>query len=552
MNILGTWNWKEKTDDPDCSLRFNSLALILGHNVTILENESTTLIYEGTIFDRTPDELMKSQSALDAAYGTYSYVRINKSEREVILGTDRLGFSPLYYSLQGKALCFSTSLSLAKYRIGCATPDYEAWEEILNIGDVIGDKTTIREIRRLDPGTRVHLKDETTSFRTYWNFEIPEQAEAGDYIRRNNELLAEALALTRHSPGPKIVLLSGGEDSRRIAVSAKAISLPITFATQDSLTTAGVDKNSIIAERVSKYLEIALHRQKLPDREIGYNDELIRDYWLGFETNQHDWILPLLRNLPRGALLYDGIAGDITINASIFRPKRYPALLDFCQDKDLDQMTRIIFGMHRAFPIDGTKTASSLFERMREQLRIYPACPRRATYFWLMNHTRRNIGLQAQLYNLMGLKTCFPFLYYPLLMQSISLDPKSQVKLLYQRACMERLNPGIVAIPSTRSTLGKEFLIDFSDHNKRRELLAAKMVALRPEIKRLFPALRLRLGAFEAASILRIRPITSRLSWMAGPLSRMSTYLDWLDDADMPGIPIDAEDPPFLKKRFLS
>jgi len=551
MNIVGTWNEGGENGRLSPSLRFGALTLVLGNNVTVLENASASLIYEGTIFDRRPAELLSSQSALDTAFGLYSYVKISAKGADIVVGADRLGFSPWYYSMRGSAVSFSTSLTLAKYAAGRCSLDLEAWDELLNIGDIIGDKTTVREIRRLSPGSRMRLKNGAVSFESFWSPEMPEEANAAGYIRRNNELLAEALELTRGAPGSKIVLLSGGEDSRRIAVSAKAINLPVTFATQESLAGAKGDKNIITAGRVARYLDVPLHTQHLPSPETNYNDEGIRDYWLGFETDQHEWILPLLRSIPPGSLLYDGIAGDLAINASIFRSHRYPTLLHLYEDKDLDRIAETLCGAGPRFPIERSKLGSSLHERVREQLRAYPANSRRVAYFLLMNHARRNIGLQAQLYNLMGNRTCFPFLYYPLLMQSLSLDPKAQLEMRYQRACMEAVNPGIVGIPSTRDPLTDDILIDHAGEIGKREALAARRASLRPEIADLFPAFRLRLAAFEAASTLRIRPVTSRLAWMAASLSRMSDCLDWLEDSEIPEIPVRAEGASFLKRRLL-
>lgn len=555
MHIIGIWSQQRDSDDHRSSSRLGNLDLRLDDHVTTLKNESTKLAYEGIIFDRTPDELTDSQTALDDAYGSYSYVKIDKNENEIIIGTDKLGFNPMYYSLQREALVFGTSLTLVKYKIKNASPDYEAWDEILNLGDILGEKTTVKEIKRLNPGTRIHIKDGEVTFKTFWSLEAPVKGDKEGYVWRNNELLAEALELTRNVPGPKIVLLSGGEDSRRIGVSAQAIDFPVTFATQDTIHIGDLDEDVIIAQIVSKCLNRPLIRQRLPLKEDSYNDKLIRDYWLGFETVQHEWIMPLIRNLSERSLIYDGIAGDVTINGGCIR--LYSSWLDWYRDKDIDRVVKAICGERSEFqdnPIqmDKTKIGSSLHERVREQLLSFPDCPHRLDFFVLMNHTRRNTALQAQLYSLLGYKMCFPFLYYPLFIQSLSIDPKFQLDMPGHKSCMRLLNPEVAKIPSTtRGNLSKEYKIDRSRESKERELLFIKRVTLRPEIKKLFPTIRSRLRIFELASLFGIKRISSRLNWRAFPLSRMSNYLDWLDDSTQPDFPVRADEPAFLKERFI-
>jgi hypothetical protein len=402
MHIIGIWSQRQKSDDPQHSSRLGNLDLSIDDYVTTLESESIKFVYEGTIFDRTPDELMGSQTALDDAYGSYSYVKIDKNEQEIIIGTDKLGFNPMYYSLQREALVFSTSLTLVKYKIKNASPDFEAWDEILNLDfrSILGEKTTIKEIKRLNPGTRIHIKNGKVTFKTFWSPEIPERVDKEIYIKRNNELLAEALELTRNAQIPKVILLSGGEDSRRIAVTASTIGLPITFATQEGIHIGDVDQDVIIAQEVAEYLKVPINRYRLSPKKTSYNDALYRDYWLGFETWQHEWILPLIRDLSETTLTYDGIAGDVTINGHFFRV--FPVNeVDF---NDIDGIAKTICGTSM-FQFRTKKLGSSLYERVRDQLQKLPSCPARLSYYYLFNHVRRNGALNGQLFNLMGHKT---------------------------------------------------------------------------------------------------------------------------------------------------
>ena len=547
MNIIGLWNNRKMPGKHDYSWPFGTLDLETSNNVTIIDSESVRLIYDGTIFDRSSEELASSQTALDNAYGLYSYVKINNNIQEIIIGADKLGFSPIYYCFQSNVFMFSTSLTLLKYRLNTVTPDYDAWDEMLNLETVLGDKTTIKEIKRLNPGTRIHISDKAIRFKEFWCPEAPPQIDKGSFIRFNNELLGDALELTRHVSNPRIVLLSGGEDGRRIGVSAHATELPISFATQESGFSQGFDENIIIAEKVSEYLGYPLICSSLPSAVSTLNDMQVRNFWLSFETQFHDWIIPLLKDLPTNSLIYDGIAGDVIINGHWARlfPERY-------KNENVDQVARMFCGRTRLFQIDSNRLSSSLFERVRNQLQKYPDKATRVDYFYLMNRARRTISLMAQLYSLMGHKTCYPFLYYPLFMHSLALNIESKLDMRYQRACMEDLIPGISNIPSTRDTLSDDYIIDRSRNAEERELLVHQHYKLSPNVKKLLPQLRTRFLAYDLASQFGIKKITSRMNWRILSLSFLSDYFDWIGDSNKPGCPVRAEEPVFLREKFIS
>jgi len=547
MNIVGIWSSQNIPGDHEISWPFGTLDLDLGNSVTIIDKDSVKLVYEGTIFDRTSEELLNSQTALDNAYGLYSYVLIKKEEKEIIIGTDKLGFSPIYYSMQEDSLVFSTSLTLLKYRIKNPTPDYEAWEEMLNLETVLGEKTTIKEIKRLNYGTRIQISDGKISFIEYWSPAIPEMVDKDNFVKHNNELLFEALEFTRKIQNPKIVLLSGGEDGRRIGVSANKMGLPISFATQETGFLGGYDTDSVIAQKVSEFLKIPIAFSKLPSSANFVNDMFFKNYWLGFETHFHDWIIPLLKNLPTSSLIYDGIAGDVIVNGHWARlfPERY-------FNDNVDQVAKMFCGESRNFQIDSKKLNSTLFERVRLELNKYPDGPVKIDHFYLTNRARRTISLMAQLFSLMNHKTCCPFLYYPLFMHSLSLDPEDKIDVLYQRSCMTQIHPAITTVPSTRDSLGEEYLINRSNKARNRELLLSMNIRLHSEVKRSFPKLGPYFVAYEIAQKFKVYRILLRMNWRMIPLSRMSEYFDWLGDSNQPSFPIHAEEPEFLKGKFIN
>ena len=371
-----------------------------------------------------------------------------------------------------------------------------------------------------------------------------------DYAQKNNELLMEALELTRAAPGEKIMLMSGGQDSRRLGVTADHIDLPITIASQETVNYAGVDADVVIARRVAEYLNRPFLSEPLLPTEGFYNDSILRDYWLGFESNQHEWILPLVRNLPSNSLLYDGITGDVTIQCGWFL-EVYPELLDKWRDKDIDEAAERICRGRMVFPIEKSKLQSSLFERVRESIKQYPECPHRLNYFWMLNRARRNTALQAQLYSLHGHRICFPFLYYPLFLQCMSLHPGTLLEKRYQSVCMALLNPGAVDLPTTRGKLGPGDVIERSRERRERDILFAKRSFLRDDVLAVMPDTAPRLRLFKVTRALGIGPIAQRLKWIAWPAARMSMFMDFLEDAEKPAFPVKETQPAFFKGRLI-
>src|SRR5206468_6497094 len=170
------------------------LGLMLAPEARVFQDERYLLVIEGEMFDVSPQAALADPGRLQTAYGLYTYVWFDGLERKTIIGTDRLGYSPLYYSSDGQLLRFSTSLSYLKSQLPAKTPDYAAWEELCVLGELLGDKTTVREIRRLDYGVAMCLSDGGISSRRFWKPEIPDTVDFDTYVRANNALLDEAMA----------------------------------------------------------------------------------------------------------------------------------------------------------------------------------------------------------------------------------------------------------------------------------------------------------------------------------------------------------------------
>jgi hypothetical protein len=514
--------------------------------VTVLEDHRRKLVYEGIIFDAANQELLAAPALLDQAFGYYTYVLYEKDIGTIYLGADRLGYSPLYYGWEGKRFRFSSSLTLLKYEFSSVTPDLDAWDEHLAVNDILGEKTVVKEIRRLRWGRKFRITADRVDAVDIWDPDVPTFTDKKTYIRVNNELLIEAMRLTRSCERRKFVMLSGGEDSRRLAIAAHHVGLPVSCVTQEAIGKEACDKDVLVAGAVCQSLGVPHIRVPRQSHRGVLNDAVVEDYWLGYESGQHEWILPLMRHLPQRALVYDGIVADVTVNGHFFR--NYPQLIE--RYADLDYAARLVCGARQS-GIDPKFLSAPLFERVRAELARYPDSPHRLTYYFLLNHTRRCIGSWFALFYIFGHLPAPPYVYYPFFIQSLSLEPRHYLERWMQNECMKEMDPRVAAIPSTRNKVPANFVIDLKSEARLRSRFVARHLRIRRDAAGYLPGLARTRRTYEALSLLGLRDRADRWSWAPRYLARFSRFLDWIEDRQPPEFPVKRETTAFLQRHFV-
>src|SRR5437899_1998363 len=97
MHLIGNWR-RSSPGTPITVGDFSFIELRTSDAVTVLEDNRHKLVYEGIIFDVTNQQLLDTPTLLDRPFGYYTYVLFEKNTGTVHLGTDWLGFSPVYYA----------------------------------------------------------------------------------------------------------------------------------------------------------------------------------------------------------------------------------------------------------------------------------------------------------------------------------------------------------------------------------------------------------------------------------------------------------------------
>ena len=531
MNIGGMWCSDPRGMPGGFDCERPGLGLMLTPHVRVLQDARHLLVIEGEAFDINVTDALADPRRLYSAYGLFTYVWFDNQERKTVIGTDRLGYSPLYYAGDSQSIRFSTSLTHLKSAIPVRTPDYAAWEELSVLGELLGEKTTVREIRRADYGMTLEFVDGRMSVRRYWEPDVPPLVDYATYVRRNNELLDEAMSFLRSQTRPQAVALSGGEDSRRIADAAVRQGLPVSFWTQEAIQKGDIDKDTHLAREVAALLDRPFNVVPMPTDDQFFRDCEERDTLLGFESLAHEWMFELLRHLPPNCLVYDGIIGDVSINGHYF--KAFPSAVDGFSDTRA--LAQAICGPYEAkwwLEEIRRRAETRLVDRVQAALERCPNSPHRLTYYFLLNHTRRRIALAAQIFNQQGHWTCYPYSYPPLLLQSLSLDARIAAVKFMQRECLAAISPRSVSVPTTRGEVPARFVRNMRGVNARRQTYMRKRLNISPGALDAFPQLRGRARVTPVLQLPGFAPALRRYGWFIEHVARFSEFLDWLGSND--------------------
>ena len=156
--------------------------------------------------------------------GMFAFAIAERETGRLILGRDRLGIKPFYYSLTGERLRFSSSLPGIVAAGGIDTSiDPVALQHYLTFHSVVpAPHTIVNGIRKLPPATLAFVEpDGRMTSRRYWSVEYGIDESRKDY--GEEDWIDETLAVMRRAVKRRLVadvpvgvLLSGGLDSSLI------------------------------------------------------------------------------------------------------------------------------------------------------------------------------------------------------------------------------------------------------------------------------------------------------------------------------------------------
>ncbi len=394
--------------------------------------------------------------------GIFSLACWDRINRKLTLVNDRYGYRPIYYyhNPEKEKFFFSSDLR------GVLESGYISWEinweacsTFLHFGHHLGNMTSFRNIFVLPPASVLTCVNNQVLIESYWDpcsipvnehMKYPEAVEGSvhyfsESMKRRNEGISSS----------KMVFLSGGLDSRRIAAELKHQGGEFKTYTTRGFNT--LTSNRILAAQVAAALGVPNQFVNLPSHNF-----LLR-YWprcnalLDYETNLHQWLLPLVESLPlRAGVNFDGIAGDIIFNG-VLRVSNFNSTEKFAiaQTASMAKLALLIMPKPLDFSIfrsDFRKNLSwePVFSQIQTELQRLQTTPNQLTLFYLLNRTRRAIALSPMKLILSQAECCLPYLDKDLFEFMLSIPPAMKVSHSLRADTIQKAYPELTRVDYTK------------------------------------------------------------------------------------------------------
>ena len=221
--------------------RLSIIDLITGDQPIHNEDKSIHLIYNGEIYNflelrkslekkghyfytKTDTEVIVhlyeeyKQDCIKYLEGMFTFALWDKKEKKLLIGRDRIGIKPLYYTFNNREFIFASEMKaiLIKKEISKEI-NFEAIDYFLTYLYIPEPITIFKNIYKLPSGYILIYQNGKITLEKYWDFEIKENnVYKKDYYERLYFLLMGTVKKHLISDVPIGVFLSGGIDSSTI------------------------------------------------------------------------------------------------------------------------------------------------------------------------------------------------------------------------------------------------------------------------------------------------------------------------------------------------
>jgi asparagine synthase (glutamine-hydrolysing) len=218
--------------------------------------------------------------------GEYAVAVFEGERRRLVLAHDELGLMPLFYSLHGDAITFSSHLDDIVFATGTGDIDEEYVADYFACGEHFGERTPYAHIRRLLPGESLVWENGRLSRHDTWTLANVARLAYGDereYDAHLRHLISEAVAAHTPASGKVWSELSGGLDSSTVLAVASGLRTDVeavSFVFPESYTAD---------ER--QWIEIALRRYPVPWHPIdGDSAQPFTEFPRRFIAEPNAWV----------------------------------------------------------------------------------------------------------------------------------------------------------------------------------------------------------------------------------------------------------------------
>lgn len=210
--------------------------------------------------------LQKGTDCFASVRGQFAVALYDRAQRMLLLGRDRVGICPLYYTVTDGLLLWSSEIKgLLASGLVKAEPDRRGIDQVFTLFAAGTQRTAFANIWLLRPGHFLRANDGQITLHRYWDLQFPAQGHervAADPTQLQEEVAASLRrAVDRRfaSDGPVASYLSGGLDSTLIVGISRLLrpQKPLTAFTV-GFDSAGLDERPR-AMRSAALLSAQLH-----------------------------------------------------------------------------------------------------------------------------------------------------------------------------------------------------------------------------------------------------------------------------------------------------
>ncbi len=193
----------------------------------MIQNSKQLLIFaKGNLLNFTKESFSSEYECINSNFfkkleGYFCLIIWDKIKKKLFIINDKLGLNPLYYTVTSQnELIVSTKIEdfVHMFEIPINI-DLIALKQFATFNYFIGERTFIKNIYRLKPGTAIIWEDRNMTKENYWNvsqFFSGECIQANEFLKQFTQIFCEVVSNWTYGNKRVGLLLSGGYDSRVI------------------------------------------------------------------------------------------------------------------------------------------------------------------------------------------------------------------------------------------------------------------------------------------------------------------------------------------------
>lgn len=214
------------------------------------------------------------EQAFERLNGMFALAVWDELEQKLVLARDPVGVKPLYYSVQGGVLAFSSELNGVLATGVPRVIDQDAFFHYMRLAYVPKEATMVQGVKKLLPGHMLCFKNGSTSTKLFGSWKKHETPKSYDHaVQAVWNSVCDAVSRQLVSDRPVGLYLSGGVDSTAVLAAAaqkhsNLATYSVGFELDASEEAEKFNADYVLAERTAKYFGTAHHGYLLDTGEV--------------------------------------------------------------------------------------------------------------------------------------------------------------------------------------------------------------------------------------------------------------------------------------------